>query len=195
MFLPNGTQTTTDDGLLQSIISSVSLYWLKRTGYQSLNTATAYNEWYDGSGTQRLFLRNTPIVSVQSLVVNGQTIMASVNHQGAGYVIDQGEKALVLLRGVSSTFDTNVLSFGIWLPYFTKGIQTVNVQYTAGFNGTPYDIQNAAGQHVAAWYQRRQWIDQQSQNVSGVGTTTYHKWPIPPEVEQVIQQYTRYAVV
>jgi hypothetical protein len=182
-------EITSDDDLISGCITAASAYWLRRTGrgpasdeipdLSPLVEPVTYDETYDGSGSARQFLRNNPIVSVTTLEVNGRTLPASTKFTERGYVIDGNGKSLVL-RG----------------ELFSEGMQNVHVVYKAGFNGVPADIRLAATQMVAVNYKRRQWIDQKSQAMAaGAGTVTYRDWELPPEVERVIQNYSRTAVV
>lgn len=194
-YLPNGMQNTDDDALIQSIISAVGIYWQRRTGINSFTGVASYSEWYDGSGSNRLFLRNVPVVSVEKVTVSGMGIGPSVNHTGAGYVVDQGGRSLVLLSNQVNNLAPVNQQFLILATIWQKGTQNIFVQYTAGYESVPFDIQQASAQQAAAWYMRRKWIDQHSQNVQGIGTTTYQSWAVAPEVEQTIQNYRRSAVI
>lgn len=63
-------------------------------------------------------------------------------------------------------------------------------------SGTPADILVAATQMVALNYKRRQNINESSQAMSnGAGTVSYQTWEFPPEVQSVIRNYTRQALV
>jgi hypothetical protein len=182
-------ENTADDDLISGCITAASAYWLWRTARGSatdeipdaspLVEPVTYDEVYDGSGSARQFLRNNPIVSVLTLEVNGRLVPASTGFGQGGYTIDGNGKSLVL-RG----------------EIFKEGIQNVHVVYQAGFRGVPADIRLAATQMVAVNYKRRQWIDQKSQAMAaGAGTVTYRDWELPPEVERVISNYSRTAVV
>lgn len=261
----------TDSGqsdMLQSCITAASLYWLKRTGKSTLNRVLPFNEWYDGSGSERQFVKNGPIIQVNSIVVGQTTIpQAPANHLQNGWVIDQDRKSVVIVGRVP-----NVAARGFGGYGFCKGIQNVNINYLAGYslqeaepwtvpaspfqltvlnatsfvldqgvryvsngqaltavssnpaqgqysvtssgvytfnsadanvniviayayNGVPLDIQNAVNIQVALNYKRRDWAGMSSQGNPALGTTSYTKWEIPPEVERVIQNHSRSAIV
>src|SRR5579863_8891565 len=68
-----------DDQIIQGLITSCGAYWLWRTGLGAqnnvntqspLNSQVSFNEWYDGNGSLRMYLRNRPIVSVSLLQIN-----------------------------------------------------------------------------------------------------------------------------
>lgn len=182
---------TAEDNNIQMCITAASFYWLGATGRSSqdgtlpatspLVQPVQFSETYDGHscGKQRMFVRNTPIVSVQSLTIDGVTVPASLSPTGCGYVIDSSRKSIAL-RG----------------HYFRSGFQNVAIQYTAGYNFCPPDIQLATLQMVAVNYKRRKWIDQKSQSMAnGAGTISYRDWELPPEVVTVINGYSRAAMV
>ncbi len=202
----NGTPASTntsDDGNIQACITAASLYWLLRldldsvlvfdhegnitTGSQSpLVQPVTWDEWMDGNGAQRIWLRNTPIQTV-SLVQVGEpgfgcpvpkTVPPSVGF-APGWLIDQSRKTLVL-RGF----------YRFW-----RGLQNVNVAYTGGYVQTPADIALGTTKMVALSYKQKQWIGQRSQAMAqGAGTVTYDGLVIPKDVEHLIQMYTRVAV-
>ncbi len=194
-----------DDATIQLCITAASLYWLWYTGRDSTSDVItspfvapiAYNENYDGSGSNRMFLRNVPIRSVQSLTINTRTIPQSTAFGQSGWLIDSSQKSLVIRGGggSSQSFTTDTLFIGAVGNFFAKGLQNVNVQYTAGFNGVPVDVQLAATQMIAVNYKRKDWIDQASRAMAGgAGTTSYRAWEMPAEVRSVMNNYKRYAL-
>jgi hypothetical protein len=190
--------TDVTDSILASMITGASQYWLTRTGKASLNSVGSYSERYDGSGSRRQFLRNTPILSVSSLqfVLGGAavTISPSPDAVQPGFVIDQGGKSLALIGYPLGSWT----GIGIGWPRidrFPEGVQNIAVSYTAGFASTPFDVMDKVTQQVAVNYKRTSWIDQASQVLNESGTASYRSWEVPPEVERVIQAYTRRAIV
>lgn len=201
-----GTPSTsiTDDANIQGCISAAGAHWLQRTGRANADGSlpatspllqpVAFTEWYDGNGGARLFLRQQPIVSVQSLQINGVSMAASSGYGSAGYAIHQDGKSLILRSGGGASALSTRAYFGGGLG-FAKGLQNVQAAYTAGFQATPPDITLAAIQMVAVNYRRRSWIDQKSQAMAeGAGTVTYRDWELPPEVLRVMRAYTRTAL-
>ncbi len=76
---------------------------------------------FDGTGNDRQMLPNTPIISVESLSVDGVAIAASADAIAAGYQFD----------------DTMLYLFGY---VFTRGRRNVLVSYTAGFSSSEADL-------------------------------------------------------
>lgn len=173
-----------DDDNIQSCITALSLEFLHRTGVSLDNVNNKspfvepihYNEYYNGNGNQILFLRNTPIISINQLVINGVGIgQTDQFHKSLGYTIDASKKYLVL---IASTF--------------TRGVQNIYVDYQAGYTKTPMDINIAIRKWVALNYKRRSWIDQKSQALpQGAGTVTYQDYELSPDIQSVIDYYSR----
>lgn len=133
-----------DDANVQLIITAISQEWLRLTSRGSknwsaaqsspFNQAVSYSETYDGNGSQRLHLRNTPITAVASLVINGAAISASAGYGSAGYAISDDGKSIILRGGGGTSFQ----SLQSFYPsgtgqYFAKGLQNISITYSAGF--------------------------------------------------------------
>lgn len=214
-YLGMATNLTADDGLIQDAITSLSYEFMQRTGRGSTTgdlvtqspyvQAVPYTEYYDGNGNQRIFLRNYPVRTVTQVAVNGLVVPQSTDlyHQVPGWVIDGTQKAISLV-GMAKPLFNSTSSRGFfsqtggnnytWPGCFTRGVQNILVQYTAGYSSTPQDIDFAVRKWVALNYKRKGWIDQRSQAMAaGAGTITYRDWEISPDIEAVIFHYTRLA--
>lgn len=181
-----GAVASTDDQEIQDLITGFSQYVLARTGRDSLNSVGSYNENYDGNGNSRLFLRNSPIVSVVSVTVGAFTLQQSTSLTTSGWYIEQGKKSIgIRCAGGIIGFGPNI---------FSKGQGNVQVNYTAGYAATPFDLEVACREAVAIGYKRKSWQDQESKSLSGggaSGTTKYRNWALPPHVERVLLSYQR----
>lgn len=133
---PNAQTLATQTAILQAAITSASLDFLRRTGYGPSNgavpsqspfvQAVSFSEVYNGNGSDTQFLRNRPVISVQSLTVDGVAIQASTGAPNPGYVIGGDGKSVRILGG------------GFFLGWpcgqrFTRGTQNVAITYSAGF--------------------------------------------------------------
>lgn len=115
-----------EDANLQRCITAASRYWLWRTGrgagnwqtsqQSPFNQAVQYDESYDGNGNDQLFLRNSPVVSVQSILINGRPIPQAQGPASRGWMLPDAGNRIVLYGECFST-----------------GRQNIHVQYTAGF--------------------------------------------------------------
>jgi hypothetical protein len=211
----SGVRSGGDDSMIQLCITSASLEWIWRTGRgpegyvpaaSPFVTPQPYDEFYDGNGGSRMFLRNWPIRSVQGLYINGRAATPSLGGGQLGYVIDQSKKSLAIV-GYSSQSTPYVGTRGSFFyrspnlgrtSAFPEGVQNIEAQYTAGFDQVPPDIVRACSHMVAINYKRKGWLDQASKTMGAqgvTGTDSFRAWELPPEVMHVIRQYSRdYAV-
>jgi hypothetical protein len=166
-------EATTDDTLLAALVSGVSRWiqkWLSRT------IATgSYTETLNGNGKDALFLVNTPITAVSSVVVNGVAIPARTSVLGSGYTFD--EDAIYLVGYC-----------------FTKGVQNVQLGYTAGYTSTPEDLELATKKLVGMSYRERDRIGQSSKALQGEQTNFIVK-DLPADVELILDRYKRVVPV
>lgn len=199
--------TNASDQIVQDCITAASLYWLHATGLgpqdltipasSPLNSIVSYSEVYDGSGSNRLFLRNRPIVTVSSLSVGAIAIQSSSGVNVPGYVIDGTRKSITLRGGFGPPVSGQLLRVGFANLRgcdrgFGNDVQSVAVAYTAGYSATPFDVEMAVRQQVALNYKRRGWIGQRSMSMAqGAGTVSYESWELPPSVKSVIDRYSR----
>jgi len=186
------------DAVLQTMITSASEMFLDRTGFASMNSVGTFDEFYDGNGNATLMLRQNPIVAVTGVFIGTVSVQQSTSALLPGWVIDPSLKAIRLrnggggVYGVPFTFAQYAAYQSGWTTYgFPRGILNVEVQYTAGYSAVPFDVNDKVTQLVAVNYKRRSWIDQMTQALQGAGTTTFHKWIWPPEVEDCIRRYQR----
>lgn len=196
------------DSVISSTITAASVYWLWATGQGNADGSVPsvspyvqpvpYSEYYDGNGNDRLFLRHSPIVSVQALYVNGTLIQQAAGFGTSGFSIDQNGKCLVYRSGSGGgRRATAMYLYGaIGGGCFPNGTQNINVQYTAGFQATPPDIVEAVTEMVGLTIKRRGWIDQkQNAQPDTLGTVTYRDWEFTPSILSVMKNYARRAAI
>lgn len=105
--------TTGSDAIIATLIPRESAYveqWTNRRFPRVVNTAKRLN----GSGSAVLVLPDSPILSIESLTINGGTRIPASDGQTFGYLID--DSAISLIGGV-----------------FTKGRGNVVCSWTAGY--------------------------------------------------------------
>ncbi len=127
-----GVKSTDDNALLASLITAASAWiagFCSRTFQQN-----TYNEVRDGHGGNRLPLRESPVVSVTSLAIDEQPILARASVTGSGFVIEPPN--LLVLSGY----------------LFTRGVQNVEITYSAGYATTPPEVELFAKMIVAEVY-------------------------------------------
>jgi hypothetical protein len=198
-FLFAQPNTAIDDDLIQLCITAASYQWIWRTGRGNEGqidpnspfvAPVAYDEFYDGWGGWRQFLRNWPITSLTAVLINGtaQTISSGWGSPGIG--IDQSKKSIFMRTTGNQSLLGRAGSAG-----FAEGIQNIEVKYMAGYSQVPPQVVKACTHMVAINYKRAGWLDMSSHSqASGggvTGTTSYRSWIVPPEVQQVMNDFTR----
>jgi hypothetical protein len=165
-----GDLQSNDDGVLARLITAASAYFV--TACARPIWAQSYSELYDGKGGDRLYLRQTPVIGVTSLSIDGISIQqSSVFHQ-AGW----------RLNG-------NVISlFGQW---FRRGTANVAVTYTAGYATPPADVAEAVMELVGLRYRGKDRLGKLSESMGGIATTSYLQKDVSPFVTSVIARYAR----
>lgn len=145
-----------------------------------------YTETRNGNGADSIYLRQGPIISVQSVSVDGVSMPAAPDAISYGYVFDEHK---VYLRGYArvapSTPGTMVGSVGS----FRRGIQNVVIAYTAGYATIPLDLNQACIELVADKYAKRKRIDEKSQTTGQQMTASYDMSDISARVKTAINAY------
>lgn len=134
---------------------------------------TDYTDQYNGSGNERLMLRQVPVVSVSSVSILGQTVPQSTTVQAYGWVADDK---------------------GLWLrgAYFPKTVKGIAVAYRAGFSADadnmPLDLQECIAIMCNI---RLKLVPQEDKSSVAVmqQSTTYRTSELTPYVRQILSQY------
>ncbi len=202
-WMPGPQTSTTDDAILQSCITAWSTEFLRRTGLgdqsgdytqSPFNSICTWDETYDGSGTTRLMLRNRPVKTVISLIVNGIAVPMSSGYPSQGWVLDASRKSISMRGGVagwgwgSRIWNTERVFTRAGFP---QGNQNISIQYIAGYATTPQDIIQTANEIIYLNYKQRPYYGELSRSVAGGGGSITFMWNVPPRATAVIDSYTR----
>lgn len=177
------TQTSAvnaNDGALSTLITAAS-GWIKTFTNRDF-VLKMYSEIRDGTGSQEMFLRNGPAVSVSALTVNGRAISAQPVDQQAGYFLSD---------------DSNILClFGY---EFCRGRKNVRLTYLGGSNVVPPDIAQACMELVAsAWGRGKREggaLVEQSLGPEGAQSFRWSTADIPAPTKAVLVKYSRVVPV
>jgi hypothetical protein len=164
---------TTDDGLLQRLLTAVSTCmqnWMNRT-----IPSAPYTETRDGSGSDTLCLGNTPITAVTSLVVNGIPQVASSDGSQPGFVFSDSAVYLIGSR-------------------FPVGRRNVQVVYTAGFATVPVDLAQACIEQAAHQYLEKSHIGQSGTGM-GPEHISFREHDFTPATKTLMNQYRKVVPV
>ena len=143
-----GSQTGTDDALLQRLIgeaSQTALNYMQRKDI-ALQTVT---EIQSGKGTSKLQLRNWPVVAVNSLIIDTQAIPQAANSSAYGYFLEQNYGSIASQPQFIAMSGVNCAGVGAFpngqgvTAYrqdnyasgrpFTRGVGNVTINYTFGY--------------------------------------------------------------
>jgi len=139
--------TSDPQDLVARLITATSQQVETYLGYAVLQQS--YTRTFNGHGLKLLFLPDVPLVSVQSLIINGQTIPQ-------GSVVGGTQQ---------SGFYHDDVSIGLIGYAFRHGFQNITATYTAGRTSVPADMEQA----VINWM-KMSWANQ-SQIGIGVNVT------------------------
>lgn len=166
-----GITGSTMDAQIESLIPRAQagiLNYLQRNIERGSITETR-----DGNGGIALMLRHTPVVSVESVSVNGVTIPAAASRTATGWWL--ADRVLVL-NGYR----------------FSVGIGNVVISYTAGYDPVPGDIAQCCIEIVALLMKRPDHVDVSSKTLAGE-TIAYLTADMTPSARAALGNYRRVA--
>ena len=169
---------TSQDDILAILISAASEYMKTETGFEWVETE--YKELIDGEDTETLILTQKPIISVESLVIDGDTI-GSDNY----YIYSNS--------GMLKRKDVGVYNVG-YLHSFRKGLlfphgqQNIEVEYTAGYEDVPQDLQKAVWSMVNSQIEGKEYEGLEQYSI-GDETIKWRANGLPAEAQQTIMKY------
>ena len=160
---------TTDDSLLSKLITRASKV-VANFCDTSIIQAT-FNEQRDGNDSIRLMLRQLPIVSVASLVIDGQNVPSGGSSLVRGFWHDE---LFVYVNGYR----------------FNRRFSNVNIVYDAGYAVTPSDIESVCIDLVAIKYKRKDRIGLNSVAMNGQ-QTNYTQNDLSDDNKLILNDYKR----
>lgn len=159
-----GLTATADDALLEDMIARLSV-WAQKTRMQRVIAETSYSRTFVGTGQKVFAFPDFPALSVVSVIIGAQTLTYLTDYWWT-------DTQLVLEPG-------NV---------FTKGAKC-QVMWTAGFEETPLDIENAVIELVAFQYRQKGRIDESSKTLGGAETVSFITEPSSKRALQTLDAY------
>ncbi len=178
-------QPADTDGSVARIISQMSAQVQGELGYKVKQQS--YTRTFDGQGLRKLFVPDLPLISVQSLSINGVTVpqgsMAGGSQQAGFY--------------------NNASSIALIGYCFEPGFQNIQITYTAGRATVPADLERAvldwikivaAGKALIGFGVNATSIRAGDTGIEfgGKGDSTDQKLiPIPTQIYSVLRRYIR----
>lgn len=159
---------TGNDADLQRLITACSTTMQRLIGRTI--TSARYNHYQDGTGSDFMVLRNTPIVRVSAVLVDDRLVDMTK------MVFDD---TTIYLRGGQR---------------FARGRSNVQLQYVAGYDIVPVDLAQVCIETVGLRWRERDRIGQTSKSLAGE-TTSFSLADFSPTSQTVINSYQRVAPV
>jgi Phage gp6-like head-tail connector protein len=162
-----GVVGSADDNALKSLITGYS-DWIRQYTNRDFSI-TSYTVKRDGRDQIAMMLPDWPIISVQSVKIDGLSVAAQSTFGSTGYRFD--ERSIIL----------NNLCF-------TRGRSNVDVAYTAGYATIPATIAQALCELVALRYKERDRIGFSSKSLAGE-TVSFITKAMPDSVKLALAQF------
>ena len=169
------TTDTSSDALISRLISSSSRSICNYLNRNDLHSQS-YSEAYNGTGTSRLCPVNYPITAVASVSIDGTSVPKASSFTAAGYRFSD---TTIILNGGQK---------------FSRGLENIEIVYTAGYSTIPEDIVQACVMMVNA-QMSSQGINYvvSSESVPGVYSASYSNTAgsVPDSVKALLRNYVR----
>jgi len=162
--------------VLSRLISAFSQWFLTQVNRGAF-LESSYTEQRNGQGGDLITPIYWPLVSVQSVTVDGVSIPLLAAGQTPGFWAD---------------------SFTIFLSghyRFRRGRGNVQLSYTAGYPSVPLDVEQAIIDQVLFTFRRAPNLGTVSQAMNGITTVSYSQKELAPGVQAVVNFYRDRAVV
>jgi hypothetical protein len=138
--------------------------------------AASYELVVDGNGKNTMIIPHYPIISVDSLMVNGISVPAySFGMSGYGYRFGQ-------------------MSITLYGSCFIRGAGNVSMEVFAGYQKIPADLAQACIELVALRYRERDRIGHISKSIAGE-TVSFTQEAMPDPIKQALADYRRVVSV
>lgn len=188
--VPSGatnTNSSVNDSVYALLISAASAAFVDACERPNI-LVQSFTETYSGDGHSSLILRNSPILSVQSLSVGGLPVAAYATPGALGYVVADNGYEVELYSGSFPAFTP--ASFGFGGSGFQRGFRNIAITYTAGYATVPLDVQQAVAEMVLWKKAKMPRIDLSTQTLNGTEVVSYNMQELPG-VKATIARYSQ----
>lgn len=168
-----GITSNATDTVLSTLITNASAFI--ESYCNRVFALSPYTETRNGTGQDRMYCANGPIVSVSAVTVDTTAQVPAPDALSCGYVFDDD---MIYLRG------------GV----FCRGVQNVVLSYTAGFAQVPFDVAQACIELVTLKFAKRDRIDKLSETLGTQQTQAYSMADMPQQVATTLSNFKRWPV-
>lgn len=167
-----------DDPTLTRLVSAASQFVL--TYLRRQIAVASYTDVRNGNDQYEMVLHNWPVTSVSSVTIYGTVIppapaMVANQPPTIGYLYD----------------DQTVYLYG---RCFDRGVQNVQIAYSAGYASTPLEIEQAVIELIALKYSDRNHFGQASKSINGE-VVSFITADMPRGVATILQSYKKVVAV
>lgn len=142
--------------LIPGLITAVSKMFASEAGSPILNTAQV--QTWNGSGETKIFLEQYPVISVESVEVDGVAVPERTAVGESGWVLSSATTGKLELVGYA----------------FDSGVANCVVNYTAGYGAAaPADVDQAVVDQVAYLYRQKDRVGVANESTQGGGSVSY----------------------
>jgi len=166
-----------NDDMLARLITATSYDFLREINRPDFFPAQDYTETREGDGGDSIVLRHWPLNSVEDVRINDVSLPRDPTY----YIdldLDPERRWELYLSSPTN-------------PVFPDGSK-VGIDYNAGYETVPGDVEQAVIDWVAYRFRARQWIGQTEQAQYQNLTTRTPEIEIPMSVKRVIERYRRF---
>jgi len=160
-----------DDNLIQDLIDRKTVMFSNYCEIDSFFIAD-YIEYYNGRGSEYLFVKNNPINSITNIADDTDWLW------GADSTISSNDYRIVENRYV------------VYKYTFADGKQNVRISYNAGYSVIPLDLKQILIEEVWRNYKRRKEQDVLIKTLQD-GSTHFVPSGLMPSTKQVLDKYKR----
>lgn len=183
-----GETGTTRDNMLQGWINDVSDN-IEGDTNRIFKSKIVSDEIYDGTGTNRLYLVNAPVLGPKTSGDWSPDILTRVDPSQAWTAIED-TKAFIYTR------PTEPYYIELYRQLFPRGVQNVKVSYTCGYSVIPPEIKRIAKEMVAMLWNNskngRDSLGKSHVSVNMAGATDSQTFEdMQPKWDSVISQFRR----
>jgi len=184
-----GLAITTYDAILTNAIKGVSVRFDKETN-RTLARAAAITEEFSADETE-ILLSRYPIEAVTKLELKSNETEGWVEQTGIDYLI---RRACVISLSQPLNYQLSTINSPLARVTFTGGYVLPGDTVGAGQTALPDDLEQAAVEQVAAWFQTRDVLGL-IRNRPWQGTyQQYAQLDLLPNVKVVLTRYERWAI-
>jgi hypothetical protein len=145
-----------DEPVVATLITAVSEMFVSATSCEVLTASRT--DTFDGTGAAERWLAHYPVVSVESVDVDGEPVSERAAIGEDGWVLSDADGGKLELVGSC----------------FTRGVKNCVVVYTAGYGATPpADVAQAIVDQVAYLYKMKDRIGITNESTQSGGAVTY----------------------